>query len=83
MYIKGKVLDSFRIVMSRKLIVLSISFSIVNFIVGIRLLKELKNSSMSVMELYAISILSTYRKYPRMLFRISTSYVAVCSTCCR
>jgi hypothetical protein len=55
------------IVMSRKLTVLSISFSIVNFIVGTRLLKELKPSSVSVMEsLYAMCASSTYRKYPEL-----------------
>jgi len=36
---------------------------------------------MSVMELlYMMSISSTYRKDPKMLFRIRTSYIAVCST---
>jgi glucose-6-phosphate-specific signal transduction histidine kinase len=43
-----KVLCSFRIVTARKLIIFCVSFFIVNLILGVRLLKELKTSCMFV-----------------------------------
>jgi hypothetical protein len=66
---KDKFLVYFCIVISRKLILLSISFYMVNFIVGIKLLKLLNTSSILVVVLlYMIRISSTYRKYPIMCF---------------
>jgi hypothetical protein len=60
---------SFCIVTSRKLILLSVSFSTVNLMLRVRLLKELKTSCMFVMEsLYTIKMSSTYQKYPIMRF---------------
>jgi len=64
-----KVSCSFRIVTSRKLIIFSVSFSIVNLMLGVGLLKELKTSRKFVMgSLYTIKMSSTYRKYPTMWF---------------
>jgi len=58
---------SYSMVMSRKLILLSISSSIVNFIVGIKLLNILNTSNMLVVVLfYTFRISSTYWKYPKI-----------------
>jgi hypothetical protein len=73
---------SFWIMISRKLILFSVSVSIVNFIVGKRLLKELKTLYILVdTQLYAMRISSTYWKYPRMLFCVKIFMIFVCSTC--
>ena len=78
-----KVSCSCRIVTSRKLILFSVSFSIANLILDVRLLKELKTSCIFVMDsLYTIKISSKYRKYPTMWFCTRMLNIAVLSTCC-
>jgi len=61
--LKMRSLVSFSMV-SRKLILLSISFSMVNFVVGIKLLNT--SSILVVVLLCMMRISSTYRKYPIM-----------------
>ena len=62
--LKMRSLVSFSMVISRKLILLSISFSMVNFVVGIKLLNT--SSILVVVLLCMMRISSTYRKYPIM-----------------
>ena len=79
-----KVSCSFRIITSRNLILLSVSFSIVNLILGVGLLKELKTSCMFVMDLlYTIKMSSTHQKYPTVWFCTRMSNIAVLSMCFR
>jgi hypothetical protein len=60
-YVEGKSSERFCTATSKKFMVLFISFSIVNFIVGVALLKESRNICLSVLEsLYTIRIWSTY-----------------------
>ena len=71
-------------VMSKKLVLLSKSFSMENVIVGIALLKKCRSLSTSVLEsLYTIRISSTYQKQPRMLFCNSIVHNFVLSMNCK
>ena len=82
--LKANVFCSFRIVATRKLILFSVSFSIVNLILGVISLKDSKTSCMFVMvSLYTIKVSSTYWKYPTMLLCTRMSNVAAFSMCCR
>jgi hypothetical protein len=78
-YISNVILSfSFMIVMSKKLILLFCSSSIVNCMLGIVVLKLLRTSWILVVcLLYAIRMSPTYRKYPSTLFCINTSYISV------
>jgi hypothetical protein len=69
---------------SRKLILLFISSSIVNFIVGIKLLNILETSHMLVVVLlYMMRVSSAYQKYSMVWCFIRMSYMAVFSMYCR
>ena len=62
---KERLSFSFDMVISRNLFLFSFPSSIVNFMVDIMLLNTLNTSYMFVVSLlYAMGILSTYRKYP-------------------
>jgi hypothetical protein len=75
---------SLSIAISRKLILLSIPFSMVHFIIGIKLLKLLNYSPILVeVLLYMTRISSTYRKYPAMWFFSKMSNMAVFSKYCK
>jgi len=77
---------SFRMVMSRKLILLSFSSSVVNFMDGIKLwnTRILNTSCMLVVFLlYTIRMSSTYREYTSMWYFSRMKYITVFSMCCR
>ena len=84
LYILNEMLfSSFEMVMSSKLLLLSFSSSMVNFMVGIMLSNRLRTPYMFVVSfLYTVGISSTKWEYPTIRSSYKTSNIFVFSMCC-